>query len=822
MDTISTIDGTGGITGRGQITQEDGGELKAPKSIIMNVSAARTYYNQYRAAHIERIQLYAAIEGLIAGNPPYDSEKLAAAGLSHIANVNTLDAKGLFEKAALTFWNLVHQTENFVKFTLRPFEIQDDPVWSDWEEILSRNWTKVIKEMWPDFLTQSNTLTGQLVKLGLSPIIWPNEDDFRWKTVELNRFFVADNTAAASGQWDCICIDTDFTVQMLWEIYEEYKDKTPEEQGEETPWNIELLGEYLLQKANSGNKGGGFQDLYAAQVAMQNGDLNSASFFSDSVRLTSLLYKEYSGKISHFIFDPRTSGIPGANDFLFKIIDQYNDWREVINIYTYSPHEFKLHGNRGVGHKIFPICQGIMQLDCNMLDMGKLAATPMVSTQAGAGKDLAPIRIIHGVVTDIGQAVLQQNNLGSNIGQLVQLAQYFENKVNKNAVIGGDDPGVPDAASGSKSSNEITTQSLKEFGVGKQNVNHFYSYQDVTVTNMTAILLHSKDGDASYDVFKEWKTLCEEEGVPKQVFEIKDAEKGKLPRHLSVRAARVAGDGSNLGLVMGLKGIGGIAGGFNVKGQYNYRKDIVASQLGIDYVTRYLSDSTVPDEEGAGASLAFLENLAIKQGAMPQCVKDNPHKTHIGTHAALINEIIQAVQSQKMNPVDADKQFALAIPHTDEHLTFISQDELNQEWVKGFKPTWQSIKKFAQLNRVKAQKMQQTEVRRRQEAEQQLSAEQLDQQRKDMVVERDSARKDFLAQKKEARADDQSTRKGETMAKATDAKIENERRLTESKINNEKKKSNKPEDIFAGQTTAELQSSLESQVGRTANPADFV
>ena len=815
---ITTVDGAGAITGRGQITQTEKG-LEAPESVIMHVQAARTYYTNFRINHVNRIKLYAAIEGLLGGNPPYDTAKLAAAGLSHIANVNTLDAKALYEKAALTFWNLVHQTENIVKFTLRPFQVQQDAEWSDWEEILARNWTKVIREKWTDFVPQMNTLTGQLVKFGVSPVIWPDEEDFRWETVDVSRFFIADNTPIITAKWDCICVDTTFTIQYLWSIYREYKDKTSE-----TDWNIPALEQYLIYKANLVNKGQQNNQFYNPmdiQTALQNGNLNAATFLTDSVRLVSLLYKEYSGKISHFIFDPVGNSV-GVDEFLFKVLEQYEGFHEGIHVFTYSPGEFYIHGNRGVGHKIFPVCQGLMQLDCNMLDMAKLSSTMVVKTAAGPGKDVMPIRVIPGSVVDVGQSEFVQNQLGANIGQLVTLAQYMEQKVNRNAVVSGDDPSVPDSDRGSKSAPEATMQAVKEFGVGKQNVAHFYGQWDGVIKQMTAKMLHSKQGYDCYEIVKEWKELCIEEGVPEEIFDLKEAKRGELPRHLSVRASRVAGDGSHLGLVMGLNGISGIAGGFSAKGQYNYRKDIITARLGMDYVPRYLVDSEVPDESGSGASVAFLENIAIKGGEMPQATKDNNHKTHIGTHLALITEIIQQVQAQKIDPVGADQVLSIGIPHTGEHIDFLAQDSLNQDFIKQLTPSWRQITKFAQLNRVKAQKMMQAEVRRRGEEEQQMNADQMEQDRKDKVAIREQNRKDFESQNKMDRAKEQSDNRARIMESDVEKKAENKRLEVELRAGNEREAIvRKPQEILADQSTQQLQSTLEGQVGKSPNPADF-
>lgn len=813
---VSPVGDTNQISGTGRVEKNAEGALEAPKNIIMNVSAAKTYYNNFRQSHIPRIRLFAAIEGLIAGNPPYDATKLESAGLSHIANVNTLDAKGLFERAALTFWNLVNQTETLVKFKIRPFEMGQDQEFEGWAEILARNWTKVMKEQWEDFIPQINMLTAQLVKFGVSPIVWSDEEDFRWKTVDLSRFFVADMTPVTLADWDCICVETTFTLQYLYSVYENLKD------DDTSPWQKDALADYIVRRASMASKAAnsgvsGFTNILEMQQRLQNGDLNQGMIFSDSVRLVSLLKKEYSGDISHYIFDPLGAG---GEQFLFQVTGQYKSFREACVVFTYSPGEMYIHGNRGVGHKIYPVCQALMQLDCNMLDMAKMAGTPIIKSNSTVGKGIEPIRFIHGVATDVGAAEFVQNQLGANLNQVVEVAQYMERKVNKNAMLGGDDPGMPDQDRGSKSAPEVQMQSLKEFGVGKQNVAHFYKNMDIVYVQMAIKMLHCKEGHPSYPIVKEWKELCMEEGVPAEIFETKDSDKSKLPRHLEVKASRVAGDGSNLALQVGLSRVSGISGGFGAKGQANYRKDLITSNLGIDYTERYLSDADEPDESMGGASLATVENFMLQQGAMPQATQDNQHKAHIASHLSVIMNAIQQVQAQQMDPIAADKLFQMAIEHTGAHIQFISQDLLNASFLQQILGPWKQINKFAQLNRVRAQKMMQTEVRRRAEAEQEMTADMLDQERKDKVALIEQNRKDRESDAKLERAKEASKTKGEMMKKSVENKAENERLAIKLKDDNSNVVK-KPQDILANQSTTQLQSTLSGQVGQTPNPVDF-
>jgi hypothetical protein len=804
------------VQGRGLLALVNG-ELNPPDNIIMTVEAARTYHRNFRQAHVKRIMLMAAIEGLIAGNPPYDPAVLKAAGLSHIANVNTLDAKAMYERVALTFWNLVNQTENYVVFEIHKMnDLGMDHDYSGWAQVLAKNWTRAVKRKWKGFIKQMNIMTGQLVKFGVSPVVWSDERDCRWKSVNLNKFYTADRACVDSGEWDCMCFESVFTVQRLYAIYLETKNK------QDSPWNREELENFLLKKANLSSKGrdnNTFTDMLDLQKAIQNQSYNFAQTFSDSVSLVSLLYREFSGKISHFIFEP----FGDTRDFLCKIDEQYENFEEALVVFTYSPGEEEIHGNRGVGHKIYPICQGVMQLDCHMLDGAKMAATQIISTNATTGRNMDPIQVISGVITDIGQAELKPNTLGSNLPGLIEVAQYFESKVNRNSIIGGDDPGVPDGDRGSKSAPEIQMQSIKEFGVGKQSVAHFYETFDVVLEQMTIKMIHAKKGYPCYDIVKEWKRLCEKDGVPTEVFDIPvDTANNELPDHLSVRAARVAGDGSNLGLIMGLNGVAGIAGGFRQKGQYNYRKDVITSRLGADYVDRYLSDSAEPDESGSGASVAHLENLVMRMGEMPQATQDNNHKVHIGSHMAFINQLIQQIQAQKIDPIEADKQLSVAMPHTGEHIDFLTKDILNKSFIEKITPAWRQITKFAQLNRVKAQKMMQAEVRRRADAQQQADAATIDQQRKDQVAQKEQQRKDFESQAKQDRAKEQSQTKADIMKQSVETKAANERLAVELKAHTQQLDViKKPQDILANQSTENLQTSLQDQVGTTPNPADF-
>jgi len=816
------INSPGGISGRGLITQNGSGKLDAPKNIILNVSAARTYYNNVRMEHLDRIYLAAEIEGLIAGNPPFDQEQLKAQGLDHVTNANFLDAKSLFERTALTFWNLINNNNYLIKFEIRKFETQNDQDLSTWAEVMSRHWTEILMEEWGDFAIEFSSMASQLVKFGLSPVVFKDENSYKWESVDYSRFYIGNKTFSNVSKWDYLCVDTPFTMQYLWGVYH-MLSQLSDEDLQKVPWKIAAVEQYLLMRANNiikQDSQNAFMNMLDLQTLIQNGAVNTAAFFSDVVMLSTLYYKEYSGKVSTMIFDP-VIGTTG-DEFLYYASEQYGCFEEAIVAFTYSAGERYIHGNRGVGHKIFPACQALMQLDCNTVDMAKMAGTPVIESPSTLGQNLDPIRFIPGTMTNIGTAKLAQNNLGANTGQVINVAQYFERKINRNAQISGDDPSMPDVDRGSKSAPEIQMQSIREFGVGKQTVNHFYRTFDTLEYQMVVKQFHCPVGHPDREFFDRWKERCMDEGVPEEIFKLNGAKRGKLPKHLKVRSARVAGDGSSLGLIMGLKQVGGIAGGFSAKGQYNYRSDLVTSSLGADYVDRYLGDAEQPDEAQGGASLARLENIVVRSGQLPQATRDNQQKAHIGSHMSDAMDVIKNVQAQQMDPIEADRYFALMIPHIQDHVGFLEEDILNQQYVEMVKPQVQQLGKFAQLNRVRVQKMQQAEIRRRAAEEEAMTAEQMQQQREDFKVQRDEARKDYKVKATVERAKEASKTRAEVMKQGVIAKAENERLSVELKARNESQKIRQPKELLEGTTTEELQNSLKGDIGSTPNPADFV
>jgi len=798
---------------RGKLTWTKERKLEAPENIIRTLEAAKAVYYKFRAQHLRRIDLYARIEGLIAGNPPYDPTELKKHGLEHIANFNTLEARALWERGCLAYWNLLNEAETICKFVIE----DPEPAAREAEDILSSEWDYVVRH-WPAFETQMGTLSGQLLKFGISPVIWPDEQDWRWRIVELPKFFVSDQTQSDPEMMTAVAIETMFTAQYLFEVYEYCKDK----KKDETPWNVEELANLLYSIANTHAKTSyEIIDFYDMQRRLQNGDIGYDVLFSDSIRIISLLYKEYDGAFSHYMFHR----VYDHGNFLYFADRQYDSLEDFLQIFTASPGEYTIHSNRGLGHKIFAPCQANNQLICSLVDGSRWAATPLIRGLSVGSKDVEQIRFMPGVATNIGTAEFVQNNLGANIDQLVGTHKYITQLIQYNTANSGDDPGVPDRdTQGSISPTQAKMQSYREFGVLKENVQHFYTQFDRVILNMVVKMLRSKKGYPGYEYVSEWKERCIERGVPEDVFALSQITPWGMPRKLSVKATRVAGEGSTLARIMGLESLMPIAGDFGPREAKEYRRQWIGATMGKEQVTAFMQEADDADSSAGGASLAGVENAIMQSGQSPIFSPDNDQRAHFVTHMALGANIMQQGAQQQMSPIDADRVFTVLIPHIQQHFEAVSKSRFSQIFAREQKKNLDQLVKYATLNRKNAIAMKQAEMRKAQEEQQATQQAMTEEQRKNMQAMGDEKRKDFKIQSQVERAKEANATRAEVMREKVIRDAENTKlkvKLDHAAKTGKASASSEEPEVNPFQREQEIRGDIGAMQGATPSLNDF-
>lgn len=808
------------------ITRNGDNSLTAPKNAITWEAAARTIYQGLRQQHVNRIVTYSGIEGLISGNPPYNPAELARTGLGHLTNYNDLTPRALYERTAQMYWNLFNQAVTLVQFKLSyPGPQGKDPNLITYAAKMSQHFTDVMRE-WSAFTVVMGTLTSQLVKFGVSPIIFPDEENWQFEVVEMAKFYVANQAESRLDKVTTFAVETPCTVQYLWRCYEDAgKNKSP--------WNKEALGDLLVQIGNGPtNVAGNTQPvtLFDLQTRYQNGDYAWTQYFNYVVPLVSLFQVEYDGEISHYKLHPNIISSTKTEDskkqFIFFEDRQYKSISECLQVFTRSPGEMYIHGNRGLGHMIFSASQAKMQLDCNLVDIVKISSTPIISDQniGLSTKDVDAIKLTPGVPINIGPRKFERNDMGSNIQQSLMVSNNIERMLEKNAMNTGDDTGGPDRAMGSSSPIQTKFAAYKEYGILKNAVWHFYSQMDVLWQNIIGKMFHSKSTSAGYDTAKEWKDRCLADGVPEEIFELgksKDS-RGKLPKHVGVHATRVAGAGSQLGLLLSIQDFLPFMGSVPAKGKRVIQEMAVTASFGPEYVNALTQSESEAAEQDGGSSVAGLENIAMQAGNRVVFSIDNNHEAHFMTHMGLGSDTIQKVQQQQMQPVQADQIMGPLIENMQQHLEALKQNIFSKGFLEQVAGPWREVYQWAQLNRKNAAAQLKAQIKQQQELQEQEQEVLSDASLKEKQLAMDN-------QIKNRKLDDQiarNERRDEVQAESTKAKTDlvRQKAATEAAAKDQKTQAEVAaiENKTAAQMSAtEASSRLKALNGKSPSPNNF-
>lgn len=776
----------------GRVEREADGSFKAPDLIVKNIQTSRSMYQRLRADHLFRINAYTEIWGLIQGNPPYDIEQLRAAGMEHVSNFNDMSARAVFERACLAYSNLFLNVQTMVRFVIR--QAADAQRKSSdltyFAQIMARNWDFAVRTHWRSFMINLATLTNQLVMYGLSPALFWDERDPRWRVVELNKFLVPNRTQSDLDLITCVMVETEFTVQQLWGYYQQFK-KT-----QNSPWNVKVLGSLLVQWGSSILKDTSAPlDMLELEKHMLAGEPSLNRAYSDSVKIISELQVEYSGKVSHYMFHRYFDGAEGAaigtDGYLFFEKDQYQSISEALVIFTMNPGEFTLHENRGLGHKIFSLASAKIQLDCAVVDSAKIASTIFIKSPNINTKDMEQIRWNPGAVTSLGSAEIAENNIGANIQGAIGAAQYIAGLIQFNMTYSGQDPAQPDASQGSVSPTQARLQAYREFSVLKNYISHFQNNLDYLFQNMTAKMLRSKEGWPCNDMAKTWKDRCIEDGVPEEIFALKksDSSSWLMPSHIECYAVRLAGAGSQVAMLMGLQEVKEIISSFGAKGQRNFQRDYITATLGAESIDAYMDTEAEANAQTGGVSEATLENaVMLKLNLQAAFSPDNDQKAHILTHMQGLTEIIQQVVQQQMTPLQAQPYFDIAVPHLEQHVQYEKMNVFAQAFIKQIEPNINQIVQYATLNKKNAAKMLEAQQKQQQTDQQATQTVMTDAERKDFQAQQDEKRKNFSLTEQNKRQEDQHQTKKQMLEESTQSKIDNETALAQNKISIERKK----------------------------------
>lgn len=712
-------------TGRNTLAQKDG-SIKAPDNVISSEAGARSMVNRIARAHNKRVFTYERIQGLIDGNPPYNPARMRQAGVNDMTNVNWKDAAAIFKAYTLTFWSLFNDVRFIAEFIVTLAE--DKGQNSFWGQVLSEEWDRIMK-MWPGFKKEMEFHQGELVKIGLNTVVFFDEHDWFFKPINFKKVYIPDETLNNIEDISCFAVERTFTAQFLYQTWEKFKDSDKKE------WNAKALEKILFQTANISDSQktslNGFEDI---QRSIRNNDIQFEELYNDQIHFVSIFQKEYDGKVTHLMIHNSIA----TDECPYYVDRQYERMSECVHFFTLEPGEEYLHGAKGLGQAVYSAIEATTRLECSLIDQATRAGSLIMKSGATRGTDARVIKFIHGGVIDVGEAEIQQNQLGSNIAGSINVAQYFKQKIFANNNMSGLDPQAPDRE---RSTRQVQMQATKEARVQKNTVSHYYDQIDPFFSEIVRKQLNCKAGKPGYPYVKMWKENCIQRGVPEQVFEVlkKDLSPNGLPKYIQVFASRASGSGSQIADQTEAQSMMTILPTTGERGRKKILQDFVTAFRGFRYVDRYLPPEDQQQEPVADDTIASLENNQLSKGDQVVVSPDNNHAVHAPAHIRMLNEAMQEYTQTPEPPFElldkVDHIFASGGPHLTRHLMYLSQDPTRRSLMEQLRAQWAILANFGDMIKNNAQRARQARVDQMQNQQQQVDKTQGELQVKQMKTE---------------------------------------------------------------------------------------
>lgn len=695
---------------------DDDKKVTPPKNLLTSESALRTTYTAMQVAHIKRCFVFARIQGMLDGNAPHNPRELNRLGVGYLNNVNWRDGEANLEMVSNPFWSLFNDVEFLAEFVTELGSPQDNPVWG---RIASEEWSKVVRS-WKPFQARMNIHQSEMLKFGLSAILYPDKDNWQFTSIENYRFLVPDKTLNETGALDKCAIEHPMKAKDLWEIYLSI--------GPNSKWNKEALGQLLWETStwylNKTDKdqsptGNNFMNL---QIKIRNGEICYDEIYTTDLLMVSELIQESDGKITKAIIHSQLSmGKP-----LYYADRLYNDWSETLQVFSLTPGENYMHGNKGYGHKMFNIIEATTRLDNSLFDGARMGSTVLVSTKAGRGKDLREKRMTLGGFVDIGEAEYKQSLMGANLAPQIQVSRYFQEKLQINNAMTGMDPRTMEKM-GAQVQRTLTA---REARIQKMVLANYIFQLDFHYRNMVRkmlIMLKSEtDKNDGYKYAKEWKDNCVARGVPKEFFDYDANNVGLdgLPKHMDVSATRTGGSGSQAADQLETQEMMGMLPTLGERGRVAVLEDRISAIRGYRWVRRYMPLEDRNEQPTGEETLVSIENNQLEQGEEIVVSPDNNQAVHAIGHLNRMAQIAKAFREQQYSLQDTDRAFRALGPHTTRHLLYLQQDTTRAALVSDLRRQWAVLANFGDMIANNAQEERQAMLRE-QEKQQAALAEQM-------------------------------------------------------------------------------------------------
>lgn len=640
------------------------------ESRLTSVSSARSQYLTLKRDDRTRNGDRAKIQAAADGAPPYSQAALNLAGQRTRTNTNFQDLDRFLNLAVAGFVDLANSVETLVSVELTDIREQGEKFFH--ENNLNVEITHAFRS-WDGFYPNYLRLATTFVLHGTGFAVFPNLNDWRFKTCGFEDFFIPSNTPAIPssielGIWHYDCPVT--------ELYSYIKNEAA---AEALGWNVELVKDAIRRADTSDKSKSDGDDWQGIQRRIKNGDFTNAAG-PTTVRLLFVWPREFDGSLSFGICtaDGPPRDAKTGDGFLWFKPKCYDATEKAFVPFTFGTgSNGTYHSVRGLGQRLFSLIQTINRLRCQMVDGAMLASSLIV--QPGSPDQMARMQLQSlGGITAVSPGIsfidksFSPNLTQSVVPALGELTGAMNDKQDFYSTAG--------AAAGSPYRSRLQVEAELESAtrLTSASLSLFYASWTPLLREMTRRLV---TGSRNTDpVVREFYRRLEERGTPAEIV--------KLIDHPKTKAVRAIGAGNSAARTAAFNDLTELAPLLPEDGRKNLVYDRVVNRVGHDAAQRYASPAAV-NRPTVDQKLAELENASLIEGTPISVQSNELHGEHLLKHLPVIDEIVTGIDDGTIDPMQVLNGLTLLHDHAFTHVQILASDPWSQPAVAAAKATLQ-------------------------------------------------------------------------------------------------------------------------------------
>lgn len=651
-------------------------ENKSTESRLASASDARSLLTQ--ALREDQVRSYqrAIVKGCYDGNAPYNQRVLNEQGRGWECNLNWMGLEGIVDSSRIPYYALFSGVPTYATF--RTKYKADEPDADLWNTIIADKFTCLLNR-WKKFKWVMQASQFEMLFEGWGPVVWERPEDWRFQAIPAKSVLVPqESESVLSDKIPWVIVLCSYRVH---ELYDFIRD---EEAAKARGWDVEAVKQAILNgtKGYDGNGSITWRDQpwEKWQQMYKNKELYASFTDCDIVCCAQIFLKEYSGKISQFIFSQSeifdNEDQDAKGKFLFADLNRFKSYSECMNVAFQNTGDGTWHSVRGVGLKSFKHEEVGNRLKCRAINNGFLS-TSIVLQSAGENTRQKLQLMINGMVTALpAGATYVDRRIAGDIEGVLALSRFLDNNLaQKIGHFQQRSIGRDDGRGEMPTAKHVELQASKEGSLSNAQIDNYYLELDSIYDETYRRVKTSSDPEA-----KRFRQDCIDAGVPEQA----------LQEMEYVRANRLSGYGSPQMRKMAMQESMPLVPMLNEEGKNAWLNEAIATVGGADKVRIWNPPMQKTNRDMWDAQ---MENDSMQNGVVPFIVSGQNNVIHLQTHLQFAENKLaplqEAIESgQQVDPSVLQEAFEYASilgPHCEEHLAKIENDNSRSGLAQMFK-----------------------------------------------------------------------------------------------------------------------------------------